>query len=218
MKFKQDALAAFRLLLELRDRAGGTADLGLRRCHQQPADGSDRAERALCPPWCWPGPITPTCRSSVAGTGDRPTVPRRADQKLNQRPARLTSLANLLRWRRPPRSFHRQPAQALYARPGGRRSYLIALFLTAPGSDGQPAPVRNHQCCAHPSQPGDSYRIDHVVRGDTNADVLKAWRRPAIRRASAGGKQPSTTDSSASTSRAARSSESLRQTTFGLRQ
>ena len=187
LKFKQDALAAFRLgYMGLRDRA--TAEQLTWAC-------ADAIASRLPTDQTVPEELS-ALRGALAGTYyanlsifrsapdtwaiDQlfPVVPI---QKLNQRPTRLASLADLTcdsdgRLDRFIGEGQPKTLLELHALEDDD-PYLIALFLSGAYQEvmGNLHNLFGTTNAVHIRlSPGGSYRIDHVVRGDTNADVLEA--------------------------------------------
>ena len=187
LKFKQDALAAFRLgYMGLPDRA--TAEQLTWACadaiaRQLPEQGAVHEELSAL-------------RSALAGTyyanlsifRSAPDTwaidqlfPVLPIQRLDQRPTRLANLADLTcdsdgRLDRFIGDGQPKPLLELHDLAPGE-PYLIALFLSGAYQEvmGNLHNLFGTTNAVHIRlSPGGSYRVDHVVRGDTNADVLEA--------------------------------------------
>ena len=187
LKFKQDALAAFRLgYMGLPDRA--TAEQLTWAC-------ADAIARQLPEQGAVPEELS-ALRSALAGTyyanlsifRSAPDTwaidqlfPVLPIQRLDQRPTRLANLADLTcdsdgRLDRFIGDGQPKPLLELHdLKPG--EPYLIALFLSGAYQEvmGNLHNLFGTTNAVHIRlTPGGSYRVDHVVRGDTNADVLEA--------------------------------------------
>ena len=187
LKFKQDALAAFRLgYMGLRDRA--TAEQLTWTCAEAiaarlPDDQTVPEELSAL-------------RSALAGTyyanlsifRSAPDTwaidqlfPVLPIQRLDQQPTRLANLADLTcdsdgRLDRFIGDGQAKPLLELHELTDNE-PYLIALFLSGAYQEvmGNLHNLFGTTNAVHIRlSPGGSYRVDHVVRGDTNADVLEA--------------------------------------------
>ena len=187
LKFKQDALAAFRLgYMGLRDRA--TAEQLTWTCAEAiaarlPDDQTVPEELSAL-------------RSALAGTyyanlsifRSAPDTwaidqlfPVLPIQRLDQQPTRLANLADLTcdsdgRLDRFIGDGQAKPLLELHELKENE-PYLIALFLSGAYQEvmGNLHNLFGTTNAVHIRlSPGGSYRVDHVVRGDTNADVLEA--------------------------------------------
>ena len=187
LKFKQDALAAFRLgYMGLPDRA--TAEQLTWAC-------ADAIARQLPEQGAVPEELS-ALRSALAGTyyanlsifRSAPDTwaidqlfPVLPIQRLDQRPTRLANLADLTcdsdgRLDRFIGDGQPKPLLELHDLTPGE-PYLIALFLSGAYQEvmGNLHNLFGTTNAVHIRlTPGGSYRVDHVVRGDTNADVLEA--------------------------------------------
>ena len=187
LKFKQDALAAFRLgYMGLPDRA--TAEQLTWAC-------ADAIARQLPEQGAVPEELS-ALRSALAGTyyanlsifRSAPDTwaidqlfPVLPIQRLDQRPSRLANLADLTcdsdgRLDRFIGDGQPKPLLELHDLAPGE-PYLIALFLSGAYQEvmGNLHNLFGTTNAVHIRlSPGGSYRVDHVVRGDTNADVLEA--------------------------------------------
>ena len=187
LKFKQDALAAFRLgYMGLPDRA--TAEQLTWAC-------ADAIARQLPEQGAVPEELS-ALRSALAGTyyanlsifRSAPDTwaidqlfPVLPIQRLDQRPTRLANLADLTcdsdgRLDRFIGDGQPKPLLELHDLAPGE-PYLIALFLSGAYQEvmGNLHNLFGTTNAVHIRlSPGGSYRVDHVVRGDTNADVLEA--------------------------------------------
>ena len=187
LKFKQDALAAFRLgYMGLPDRA--TAEQLTWAC-------ADAIARQLPEQGAVPEELS-ALRSALAGTyyanlsifRSAPDTwaidqlfPVLPIQRLDQRPSRLANLADLTcdsdgRLDRFIGDGQPKPLLELHDLTPGE-PYLIALFLSGAYQEvmGNLHNLFGTTNAVHIRlTPGGSYRVDHVVRGDTNADVLEA--------------------------------------------
>ena len=187
LKFKQDALAAFRLgYMGLPDRA--TAEQLTWAC-------ADAIARQLPEQGAVPEELS-ALRSALAGTyyanlsifRSAPDTwaidqlfPVLPIQRLDQRPTRLANLADLTcdsdgRLDRFIGDGQPKPLLELHDLAHGE-PYLIALFLSGAYQEvmGNLHNLFGTTNAVHIRlSPGGSYRVDHVVRGDTNADVLEA--------------------------------------------
>ena len=187
LKFKQDALAAFRLgYMGLPDRA--TAEQLTWAC-------ADAIARQLPEQGAVPEELS-ALRSALAGTyyanlsifRSAPDTwaidqlfPVLPIQRLEQRPTRLANLADLTcdsdgRLDRFIGDGQPKPLLELHDLAPGE-PYLIALFLSGAYQEvmGNLHNLFGTTNAVHIRlSPGGSYRVDHVVRGDTNADVLEA--------------------------------------------
>ncbi|QNI65959.1 biosynthetic arginine decarboxylase [Synechococcus sp. A15-44] len=187
LKFKQDALAAFRLgYMGLPDRATAEqltwacADAIAQRLPKDQAIPEELAalNKALAGTYYANLSIFRSAPDTWAIDQLFPVVPI---QQLDQRPTRLANLADLTcdsDGRLDRFIGDGQPKQLLELHElDGYNPYLIGLFLSGAYQEvmgnlhnlfGTTNAV--HIRLSH----GGSYRIDHVVRGDTNADVLEA--------------------------------------------
>ena len=187
LKFKQDALAAFRLgYMGLPDRA--TAEQLTWAC-------ADAIARQLPEQGAVPEELS-ALRSALAGTyyanlsifRSAPDTwaidqlfPVLPIQRLDERPTRLANLADLTcdsdgRLDRFIGDGQPKPLLELHDLTPGE-PYLIALFLSGAYQEvmGNLHNLFGTTNAVHIRlTPGGSYRVDHVVRGDTNADVLEA--------------------------------------------
>ena len=187
LKFKQDALAAFRLgYMGLPDRA--TAEQLTWAC-------ADAIARQLPEQGAVPEELS-ALRSALAGTyyanlsifRSAPDTwaidqlfPVLPIQRLDERPTRLANLADLTcdsdgRLDRFIGDGQPKPLLELHDLTSGE-PYLIALFLSGAYQEvmGNLHNLFGTTNAVHIRlTPGGSYRVDHVVRGDTNADVLEA--------------------------------------------
>ncbi len=187
LKFKQDALAAFRLgYMGLPDRA--PAEQLTWAC-------ADAIARQLPEQGAVPEELS-ALRSALAGTyyanlsifRSAPDTwaidqlfPVLPIQRLDQRPTRLANLADLTcdsdgRLDRFIGDGQPKPLLELHDLAPGE-PYLIALFLSGAYQEvmGNLHNLFGTTNAVHIRlSPGGSYRVDHVVRGDTNADVLEA--------------------------------------------
>ena len=187
LKFKQDALAAFRLgYMGLPDRA--TAEQLTWAC-------ADAIARQLPEQGAVPEELS-ALRSALAGTyyanlsifRSAPDTwaidqlfPVLPIQRLDQRPTQLANLADLTcdsdgRLDRFIGDGQPKPLLELHDLTPGE-PYLIALFLSGAYQEvmGNLHNLFGTTNAVHIRlTPGGSYRVDHVVRGDTNADVLEA--------------------------------------------
>ena len=187
LKFKQDALAAFRLgYMGLRDRATAEqltwacADAIASRLPQDqsiPEDlGALRA--ALAGTYYANLSVFRSAPDTWAIDQLFPVLPL---QRLEERPTTLASLADLTcdsdgRLNRFIGEGQVKPLLELHPL-GENETYLIGLFLSGAYQEvmGNLHNLFGTTNAVHIRlSPGGSYRIDHVVRGDTNADVLEA--------------------------------------------
>tara|TARA_Y200000002_G_scaffold85124_1_gene67719 strand:+ start:151 stop:2091 length:1941 start_codon:yes stop_codon:yes gene_type:complete len=187
LKFKQDALAAFRLgYMGLPDRA--TAEQLTWACadaiaQQLPKDQAIPEElaalkKALAGTYYANLSIFRSAPDTWAINQLFPVVPI---QQLDQQPTRLANLADLTcdsDGRLDRFIGDGQPKQLLELHElDDNTPYLIGLFLSGAYQEvmGNLHNLFGTTNAVHIRlSPGDSYRIDHVVRGDTNADVLEA--------------------------------------------
>ncbi|MCH1604377.1 MAG: arginine decarboxylase, partial [Synechococcus sp. MOX_bin13] len=187
LKFKQDALAAFRLgYMGLPDRA--TAEQLTWACadaiaQRLPKDQAIPEElgalnKALAGTYYANLSIFRSAPDTWAIDQLFPVVPI---QQLDQRPTRLANLADLTcdsDGRLDRFIGDGQPKQLLELHElDGKNPYLIGLFLSGAYQEvmGNLHNLFGTTNAVHIRlSPGGSYRIDHVVRGDTNADVLEA--------------------------------------------
>ena len=187
LKFKQDALAAFRLgYMGLRDRA--TAEqltwtcaeaIAARLPHDQTVPEELSALRsALAGTYYANLSIFRSAPDTWAIDQLFPVLPI---QRLDQQPTRLANLADLTcdsdgRLDRFIGDGQAKPLLELHALTKNE-PYLIALFLSGAYQEvmGNLHNLFGTTNAVHIRlSPGGSYRVDHVVRGDTNADVLEA--------------------------------------------
>ncbi|WP_226415082.1 biosynthetic arginine decarboxylase [Synechococcus sp. MU1642] len=187
LKFKQDALAAFRLgYMGLPDR--GTAEQLTWACadaisKRLPKDQAIPEElaalsKALAGTYYANLSIFRSAPDTWAIDQLFPVVPI---QKLDQRPTRLANLADLTcdsDGRLDSFIGDGQPKQLLELHElDSENPYLIGLFLSGAYQEvmGNLHNLFGTTNAVHIRlSSGGSYRIDHVVRGDTNADVLEA--------------------------------------------
>ena len=187
LKFKQDALAAFRLgYMGLRDRA--TAEqltwtcaeaIAARLPHDQTVPEELSALRgALAGTYYANLSIFRSAPDTWAIDQLFPVLPI---QRLDQQPTRLANLADLTcdsdgRLDRFIGDGQAKPLLELHELTENE-PYLIALFLSGAYQEvmGNLHNLFGTTNAVHIRlSPGGSYRVDHVVRGDTNADVLEA--------------------------------------------
>ena len=187
LKFKQDALAAFRLgYMGLRDRA--TAEqltwtcaeaIAARLPHDQTVPEELSALRsALAGTYYANLSIFRSAPDTWAIDQLFPVLPI---QRLDQQPTRLANLADLTcdsdgRLDRFIGEGQAKPLLELHELPEDE-PYLIALFLSGAYQEvmGNLHNLFGTTNAVHIRlSPGGNYRVDHVVRGDTNADVLEA--------------------------------------------
>ena len=187
MKFKQDALAAFRLgYVGLPERA--TAEQLTWACaaaiaERLPSGPSVPEElqalkAALAETYYANLSVFRSAPDTWAIDQIFPVVPL---QRLNERPTLLASLADLTcdsdgRLNRFIGNGQAKPLLELHPLIEGE-PYLIGLFLSGAYQEvmGNLHNLFGTTNAVHIRlSPGGSYRVDHVVRGDTNADVLKA--------------------------------------------
>ena len=187
LKFKQDALAAFRLgYMGLRDRA--TAEqltwtcaeaIAARLPHDQTVPEELSALRgALAGTYYANLSIFRSAPDTWAIDQLFPVLPI---QRLDQQPTRLANLADLAcdsdgRLDRFIGDGQAKPLLELHELTENE-PYLIALFLSGAYQEvmGNLHNLFGTTNAVHIRlSPGGSYRVDHVVRGDTNADVLEA--------------------------------------------
>ena len=187
LKFKQDALAAFRLgYMGLPDRATAEqltwacADAIAQRLPKDQAIPEELAalNKALAGTYYANLSIFRSAPDTWAIDQLFPVVPI---QQLDQRPTRLANLADLTcdsDGRLDRFIGDGQPKQLLELHElDGNNPYLIGLFLSGAYQEvmGNLHNLFGTTNAVHIRlSPGGSYRIDHVVRGDTNADVLEA--------------------------------------------
>nr|WP_255599713.1 biosynthetic arginine decarboxylase [Synechococcus sp. MU1643] len=187
LKFKQDALAAFRLgYMGLPDRATAEqltwacADAIAQRLPKDQAIPEELAalNKALAGTYYANLSIFRSAPDTWAIDQLFPVVPI---QKLDQRPTRLANLADLTcdsDGRLDRFIGDGQPKQLLELHElDGDNPYLIGLFLSGAYQEvmGNLHNLFGTTNAVHIRlSPGGSYHIDHVVRGDTNADVLEA--------------------------------------------
>ncbi len=187
LKFKQDALAAFRLgYMGLPDRATAEqltwacADAIAQRLPKDQAIPEELAalNKALAGTYYANLSIFRSAPDTWAIDQLFPVVPI---QQLDQRPTRLANLADLTcdsDGRLDRFIGEGQPKHLLELHElDDNNPYLIGLFLSGAY---QEVMGNLHNLFGTTNavnirlSPGGSYRIDHVVRGDTNADVLEA--------------------------------------------
>ncbi len=187
LKFKQDALAAFRLgYMGLPDRATAEqltwacADAIAQRLPKDQAIPEELAalNKALARTYYANLSIFRSAPDTWAIDQLFPVVPI---QQLDQRPTRLANLADLTcdsDGRLDRFIGDGQPKQLLELHElDGNNPYLIGLFLSGAYQEvmGNLHNLFGTTNAVHIRlSRGGSYRIDHVVRGDTNADVLEA--------------------------------------------
>jgi len=187
LKFKQDALAAFRLgYMGLPDRATAEqltwacADAIAQRLPKDQAIPEELAalNKALAGTYYANLSIFRSAPDTWAIDQLFPVVPI---QQLDQRPTRLANLADLTcdsDGRLDRFIGDGQPKQLLELHElDGNNPYLIGLFLSGAYQEvmGNLHNLFGTTNAVHIRlSPGGSYLIDHVVRGDTNADVLEA--------------------------------------------
>lgn len=187
LKFKQDALAAFRLgYMGLRDRA--TAEQLTWTCAEAiaamlPHDQTVPEELSALR-----GALAGTYYANLSIFRSAPDTwaidqlfPVLPIQRLDQQPTRLANLADLTcdsdgRLDRFIGDGQAKPLLELHELKENE-PYLIALFLSGAYQEvmGNLHNLFGTTNAVHIRlSPGGSYRVDHVVRGDTNADVLEA--------------------------------------------
>ena len=187
LKFKQDALAAFRLgYMGLPDRATAEqltwacADAIAQRLPKDQAIPEELAalNKALAGTYYANLSIFRSAPDTWAIDQLFPVVPI---QQLDQRPTRLANLADLTcdsDGRLDRFIGEGQPKHLLELHDlDGNHPYLIGLFLSGAYQEvmGNLHNLFGTTNAVHIRlSPGGSYCIDHVVRGDTNADVLEA--------------------------------------------
>ncbi|CAI8157160.1 MAG: Biosynthetic arginine decarboxylase [Synechococcus sp. CC9902] len=187
LKFKQDALAAFRLgYMGLRDRATAEqltwacADAIASRLPQGQAIPEDLGalRSALAGTYYANLSVFRSAPDTWAIDQLFPVLPL---QRLEERPTVLASLADLTcdsdgRLNRFIGEGQVKPLLELHPL-SGNDTYLIGLFLSGAYQEvmGNLHNLFGTTNAVHIRlSPGGSYRIDHVVKGDTNADVLEA--------------------------------------------
>ena len=187
LKFKQDALAAFRLgYMGLRDRATAEqltwacADAIASRLPHDQAIPEDLGALSAALAGTYYANLS-VFRSAPDTWAIDQLFPVLPLQRLEERPTVLASLADLTcdsdgRLNRFIGEGQVKPLLELHPL-SENETYLIGLFLSGAYQEvmGNLHNLFGTTNAVHIRlSPGGSYRIDHVVRGDTNADVLEA--------------------------------------------